>query len=108
MFIITPEPELCHIVDADTTLATNSVFPHIAVSKAFFFLNYQKLSEISCLQMSDNGLYVTWSGELDDDDLDDRLSSGLNSAIDDLDDGLLPTTVFYIDVHPDPQRWDAK
>jgi hypothetical protein len=61
----------------------NPIFPHISAAHAAPFTSYLQLFYLSCLQMTDRGLYFTWS-------LRPEMGQG----------DLPMSTVYYIDVYP--------
>ena len=66
--------------------------PRIRVFRIPFFLDPQQLRSVSCLQMSDTGLYLNWKlssaydeqvddGEMDDNDDDDELNPEIQENV---------------------------
>jgi hypothetical protein len=84
--VITLEPERHHLIDDDISAWSNPVFPHICITRAAQFNDYSPLSEISCMQIGDSGLYVTWYNDPDNE-------------LELPNDGITPSTVFCIDVN---------
>ena len=72
---------------SDSTMARTPPVPHIRVFRIPFFLDPRQLRSVSCLQMSDTGLYLTWKPSYVDDE---EVDGEMDDAYDDEDGELDP------------------